>query len=458
MNLHRPFLTLTIALALGTAVFAADAPAPAPWPTAPLTLKDALELTLSRNPDLLKGKQDIEEAYGLAVQLRGVVTPKLSASGAYNIIDEGRIEKVPFGAPGTAGVAFQKDQNWNAGIGISQPLYSGGKLTSSLRSAKLTKEAAVANYQALVADTLLNVRIAYQDVLLAAEQIVTQEASTELLTKELTDTKRRYDAGTVPRFNVLRAEVELANAKPKLFRARSAYRIAKNNLATLLGWNIPENTGADIPLTLAGKLESEPYETDLPSAIAKAVQHRPEITVRRLSEKLRKEDVTQAKSGYIPTVSAVAGYGWVSRNFSPSLADEVHGWSAGAVVNWDIWDFGITQGKVSAAKARQEKARIDTDDTFRRIEQEVRTAHSNFLEAKEVLESQAKVIEQGEEALRLANARADAGSGTQLDVLSAQTALTDARTTYSQALRDYTVARARLDRAMGEGTSLRAEK
>ena len=57
--------------------------------------------------------------------------------------------------------------------------------------------------------------------------------------------------------------------------------------------------------------------------------------------------------------------------------------------------------------------------------------------------------------MRLANARADAGSGTQLDVLSAQTALTDARTIYSQALRDHSVARARLERAMGEGTVLR---
>jgi outer membrane protein TolC len=94
------------------------------------------------------------------------------------------------------------------------------------------------------------------------------------------------------------------------------------------------------------------------------------------------------------------------------------------------------------------------DDTGRKIELEVRTTHSTFLEAKDVLESQQKVIEQAEEALRLARARTDAGSGTQLDVLSAQAALTEARTTYSQALRDYAVARARLERAMGEGAVL----
>ena len=103
------------------------------------------------------------------------------------------------------------------------------------------------------------------------------------------------------------------------------------------------------------------------------------------------------------------------------------------------------------ARALHERAAIDLEDTSRRIELEVRTDYSNFREAAEVLKSQEKVVEQGEEALRLAAARAAAGSATQLDVLSAQTALTDARTTQVQALHDYAVARARLVRAIGEG-------
>jgi outer membrane protein TolC len=85
----------------------------------------------------------------------------------------------------------------------------------------------------------------------------------------------------------------------------------------------------------------------------------------------------------------------------------------------------------------------------RRIELEVRTAQSNFIEAKDVLDSQKKVVEEAEEALRLARSRYEAGTGTQLDVLSAQTALTEARTTEIQALHDYSAARARLERAVG---------
>ena len=118
-------------------------------------------------------------------------------------------------------------------------------------------------------------------------------------------------------------------------------------------------------------------------------------------------------------------------------------------MNWDIFDGLLTRGKVDEAKALDKKAEYDVEDASRRIELEVRTAYSNFIEAKEVLESQKKVMEQAEEALRLANARADAGTGTQLDVLSAQTALTEARSTQVQALHDYAVARARLERAIG---------
>src|SRR5262249_61333666 len=93
---------------------------------------------------------------------------------------------------------------------------------------------------------------------------------------------------------------------------------------------------------------------------------------------------------------------------------------------------------------------------IRRIEQEVRTAYSSFLEAREVLESQKKVQEQAEEALRLATSRYDAGSSTQLDVLNAQTALTEARTTQIQALHDYAVARPRLDHAIGQDVPVEA--
>ena len=423
------------------------------WPATPLTRDQCLDLALTWNASLLKGRQDIRESHGIALQQSSARLPRVGATGVYNKIDEGKIEKVAF-APGTAPVAFANDQNWNATITASQPLFAGGKLRSAARASRLTKEAALANYQTLVATTLLDVRVAYDDVLLASEQIAVQEASIKLLEQELADTRRRFDAGTVPRFNVLRAEVELANSKPRLIRARNALRIGRNNLAVLLGFNVPRGADQDIPLQTADKLAAVPSDVGLQDALGKAIAQRPELVALRTAGKLRDEEVIQARAEYFPELSAVAGYGWQSKNFNRDLSSPLDGWNVGAQLSWNFWDAGLTKGKVEAAKARRSKAQIDIDDTARRIELEVRTAHSNLIEAREVLESQSKVIEQAEEALRLSVARSDAGTGTQLDVLSAQTALTEARNTYSVALRDFSVARARLDRSMGDGVKL----
>ena len=423
------------------------------WPATPLTRDQCLDLALTWNASLLKGRQDIRESHGIALQQSSARLPRVGATGVYNKIDEGKIEKVAF-APGTAPVAFANDQNWTATITASQALFAGGKLRSAARASKLTKEAALANYQTLVATTLLEVRVAYDDVLLASEQIAVQEASIKLLEQELADTRRRFDAGTVPRFNVLRAEVELANSKPRLIRARNALRIGRNNLAVLLGFNVPRGADQDIPLQTADKLAAVPSDVGLQDALGKAIAQRPELVALRTAGKLRDEEVIQARAEYFPELSAVAGYGWQSKNFNRDLSSPLDGWNVGAQLSWNFWDAGLTKGKVEAAKARRSKAQIDIDDTARRIELEVRTAHSNLIEAREVLESQSKVIEQAEEALRLSVARSDAGTGTQLDVLSAQTALTEARNTYSVALRDFSVARARLDRSMGDGVKL----
>ena len=157
----------------------------------------------------------------------------------------------------------------------------------------------------------------------------------------------------------------------------------------------------------------------------------------------------QARAGYLPRLEGFAGYGARKSMFSPDVADEVHGWEVGVQAVWSLFDGALTRGKVIEARAQLEKARVETEDVVRGIQLEVRSACSTLVEAWEVLESQGKVLEQAHEALRLARVRAEAGSGTQLDVLGAQTALTQSGITQNRAKRDYAVARTRLERAIG---------
>ncbi len=448
----RSLVLVSLLLAIGLPITAAITNA-VPLPSGPLTLDQALEFALTHNVTLRKGRQDLEEAQGLAIQQRAARLPRLAATGAYQQLDEARIERVQFSAAQPA-TPFLNNQSWNANLVVTQPIYAGGKYSSMARSSRLTREAALASYQALVANTLLEVRTAYSDVLLAVEQIVVQEASKKLLERELETARRSLEAGTVPRFNVLRAEVELANALPPLIRARNQERISRNTLALLLGCDIPADTGVDIPLRTADSLKAEPFEVSVGTALNAAWLRRPEIKAAQSASQLRHEEVLQTRADLLPSLSGTAGYGVQNRNFIRDLDQTLDGWTVGVQANWLLFDFGQTQAKVNMARAREERARLEVEDVRRRIELEVRTAFSLFMESKEVLVSQTRVIEQAEEAVRLVTARADAGSSTQLEVLSAQTALKLSRTQYSQALRDYTVARAKLERAMGDGVRL----
>src|SRR5581483_3859284 len=227
--------------------------------------------------------------------------------------------------------------------------------------------------------------------------------------------------------------------RPNLIRAKNDYRIAKNNLSNLLGYNLPRDIFEDVPLQLTDTLDDAPYEINLPDAIRQALSQRSELEASRENETLQKLSVVNARSGYQPTISAFAGYNWNNSQFvDPNdLGYTLHGWNFGGELSWNIFDGLLTHGKVVQAKAQFEKSKTDLADESRQIELQVRTAYSQFIEAKEVLQSQEKVQQQ-------------AGTGTQLDVLDAETALTQARTTQVQALHDYDVARANLQRAIGQ--------
>jgi len=414
------------------------------WIDRPLSLTDALNIALQQNGTILKAKSDLEGNAGLVAQTRAIVYPKATIGGQYQRIQDSSID-----SPAGATFQFGTDQGWTTEVRLVQSVYEGGRLASALRSAKLTQQQAILQYQTVMADTLLAVRTSYYDILLAAQQITVREASVRLLQQELDDQKRRFEAGTVPRFNVLRAEVAVANARPQLSRARNAFRIGKNNLINLLGYSLAPEVLEDVPLQLTDKLNTEPYPIELPAAIQQAFANRTELASLRKEEALRKEDIVTARAGYLPSLQAFGGYGVRSSSFENDLTAERHGWFIGAQIGWNIFDGMLTQGKVVSAKAAHDKSQTELDDTGRRIELEVRTAYSQLLEAREVLDSQKKVQEEAEESLRLANARADAGTATQLDVLDAETSLTEARTNQSLAQRDYAVAVAKLERAVG---------
>jgi outer membrane protein len=418
---------------------------------AELSLQQCLDLALKQNPAILKAKQEIKRTHGVIVEARSEFLPHVTASGDYTQIDPHSVDRFTFQGAGSLSVNADynnQERPWTARIEASQLIYSGGRVSANIRAAKLSDDYAVLGFQRTVADTILSVRRAFYGVLLAQQQVIVREQSVKLLTQQLEDTRHRFDVGSVPRFDVLRAEVELANAKPPHIRARNDLRLAREQLVKLLAIDAPTQQ-AFTPIRFTGQLTYETRAWDLPVALTNALARRPELGQAKKLSEVSTEEIKIAKAGYQPELSGFGTYRIYDSNFSDNIDNTVNGWLVGVRASWPLFDGMLTKGKVAQARAKRSQADFDVADTRRSIELEVRQSYSDYIQSLELLEAQKKTVEQAEESIRLAEARYKAGTGTQLDVLSAQTALTEARANEAQALYDYNVAIASLERATG---------
>lgn len=439
------FKWLHAALVLGLTMATGARTAEVPPSLPPLPLVDAINLALRESPTILQAEKEMQASQGIVVQTRAAVLPKLEVRGDYRERDPESVDRtIELFVP-----VIQPNRLWSSEVRLVQSVYEGGRLVSSVRTARLLREKALLDYKAIVSDVALRVRVAYADVVSLEQRILVAQASLDLLEKQHRDMVQRFDNGLESRFAVLRTEVEVANARPALIRAQNGHRIARQNFLHLLGQKVSTSDGGEPVLVLTDRLEVREFAVGLDDALGQARSNRVELAAQEKEAALRKEGVVTARATYKPSVQLFAGYGTRNSEYRPDLLDRVTGWSAGAQMNWTLFDGLRSKGKIDEAKARYEKALLEATDLGQRIELEVRTAFSRLAEAREILRSQEKVIEQAEEALRLAGARQENGTATQLDVLTSQTALTEARSTRVDALRDYVVALAELERAIG---------
>jgi len=412
----------------------------------PLTLKDCIAIALKQNPSVLKAKEEIRKTKGIIVEARAAAIPNLTASGDIRQIDENSIDIFP---GSMTGPRENQKQPWSVDVEITQSVYSGGRVGAAIRAAKISDQIAALSFQKTIADTVLEVRKAFYQVLLNKALIVVREQSVKLLEQQLNDTRHRYDVGAVPRFNVLRAEVELANAQPPLIRAQNNFRLSRETLVKLLAIDTNGSRSDFTPIELADSLTFEMRIWTMSEALMQAISDRPELKQAKQQVLLAKENIVNSKAGYKPDIKVFGNYGVRNTIFGDDLDDTLNGWTIGARATWPLFDGMLTQGKVTQAKAQLSQKEIDAAEIKRTIDLEVRQAYSDYLQALALIEAQKKTVEQAEESLRLAETRFKAGTGTQLDVLSAQTALTEVRSNEILALHDYNVAVATLDRVTG---------
>jgi outer membrane protein len=427
--LLRLFAALALAVPTASALWAQ------PAGPAVLDLDGALRLALENSHAIKQARERIRQEEGVLLEVRALDLPSVEASAQYRESDRGLL-------PSFGGQTFGAQRNWSADLTASYIVYAGGSVRAASAAQRAAVEAATLDLQHTIDSVLLAVRQTFYAVLLTTEQIEVQRQALALLQEEEATARRRYDAGAGSSFDLLRAEVAVANGRPPLIRAENTQRVLKQQLRQLLGLS----DAPDDSWSIVGTLEYTPQSWDVASLLRQALAARPDLERLRRLEEAGVERVTAARSGALPQVSVYAGWAIQQSNFSNRLDDTLDGWVVGAQGRWAIFDGRATAGRVRAARSQLVQTQLAIEETVLAIQVEVRRAYSDFVEATQLVEASRETVRQAEEALRLARARFDAGAATQLDVLQSQVALTEARTNAVRALHDYNVALATLRR------------
>jgi outer membrane protein len=440
---NRRYLSLVLALVTASAAMAQEAQPSPDFLPGEIDLPTALRFALDHNFEIRQARQRIEQQEGVLISTRAAALPNVALNSQYQRTDKTLQEGFGPGAP------TPNDQAWSITLQATQALFAGGKFSAAIHSEKDASEAALYEMQGVMNDALLDVRTKFYAVLLNQEEIKVQEQNLDLLQQQYKDAKARYDAGSGAQFDLLRAEVAVANGRPPLIQARNTWRISLEQLRRALGLASGPSVGGQQTLSLTGSLDSTPAQFDLDSALAAASTSRPELLRFARLQAGQEQNIKVAKADYWPTLNAVGGYEVRERTFPSYLGDRIDGWQVGLQSSWAIFDGRATAGKVVQARSEAEQARLTLLDEQLTVEVEVRQAYSSFQEAGELVAAGAKTVEQAEEAVREARVRYSAGTATQLDVLGAEVDLTTARTNLIQANYSYDVAVATLRRAMG---------
>jgi len=287
---------------------------------------------------------------------------------------------------------------------------------------------------------VLLVHEAYFNVLKAGRFLDVAEEAVGLLEALVRVAQDFYDVGMIPKNDLLKAEVELANIRQGRVKAANAVALAE------AAFNISLRRDIDAPVSLVDLLEYKPFGRTQQECFDDANVNRLELKMLDTRIDQAERAVSLARSPFYPTVGIFGSFRWEDGGFIPD--PEV--WSAGAVAKWTLWDWGKTYSNVQAARATMNRARNEEIRLRDGIKLEVKRAYLSLREAEANISVAEKSIEQAGENYRITEEQYKASMTTSTEVLDAQTQLSQARLNYYSALSDYNIELARLRKATGK--------
>ena len=397
------------------------------------SVEEAVRLAQKQNPEVAIARQRLQAARGGLIEARSGYLPSVFSTG----LARQREHQANSGL---------RDGDYNASVRIVENVYTGGAVSNQIGIAQLNLEKQELELQALINRVSMDVRIAFNELLLNRAKVGVREQAVNVLQQELKTQQERLGAGIVGQLNVRRAEVALANEQPELIDAQTQLQNSYLRLGELFGTDARSKEDQST-FEIAGRLAYQPRHPDLSECLARADTERPEIRMRQIDVEIEDRQAEVDRSQLRPQVEVFSGYEVYNERDTSFPRELNHGYVVGLNAKWHIFDGFATKGRLMATQARREAALQNLAAARLSAAADVRSALLDLQQADKVLESETKNVQTADETLEIAKVNLDAGLGTQLDILQAAADVTRTRTTRLSAIYLHNVAVARLAKA-----------
>jgi len=399
-----------------------------------LTLDQALNIAMEKNRDIEKAREYGRYVQGRYLEERAAALPQLAINAAYKA---SRDDSLPLVMGGQTAMYSS-----SAGLSLSQPLYTWGKIGAAIRAAEAGLKTADEELRLARQAAYRDVSVAFYNVLLQRELSRLAGENLEQKQRHADEAHKRFAAGVATDYDVLAADVAVENARPEAIRTGNQLRIAREQLRFLLAG---EDEGLDVEGVLAVTTAAVP---GFPETLQRAMAKRPELAEQRQRIDMYGELVTIAAADNRPRLDLKGDAGYGTLDSSP-FSSSGPNWNVGVYLSFPFFDGFRTDGRVQQAESDLAVRKIEAKKLADAISLEVRTAISNLHEAAEILSALSGTVRQAERLLQMAEKGYEYGVKIRLEVEDAQLNLLQARSGLARASRDYLAARVNLAWAVG---------
>ena len=397
-----------------------------------LTLENAVRIALENQPVIRAAQANINFSEAVLRQAESNFYPNINMTANGSHIDGYFVFNPSFPA------RKQAYNSYSTTVQLQQILFDFNKTFPRVSAGKYGLEATQSDYQSTRDAVIMNVQLAYYQIIRASRIVRVTETIVNQAEEHLKQAKAFNRAGKASQFDITRAEVDLANSNVNLLSAQNTEQLARVQLKNAMG--VQEATDFTIPDTF----RIEDFTVSLDSVKQIALANRPEIHAGRARINQNRAVAKAVKSQHLPNLLAVGSYQW--NGFEFPLQGR---WNVGLTLNIPVFQGFNISAQVEQAEANLDASEADFETLKQQIMLLVEQYYLQLDEAGKNIKATGVLVKQAEENLRLAQTRYISGLGSPIEITDALVVLGNARITNVQAVYDYNVALAQLRRAMG---------